>query len=140
MGARGLAALAATVLLAGCADLVTPVDAPTSPEPTYVRITISTAAVHGPVYLQGVIRFVRITGEGATIERELEVDGDTRVRLPAGGEYELASWARPCAKTCNTLGRPIGRCSTVFTATAGRITLVEMQSPMRGDCSLTVGG
>jgi hypothetical protein len=144
MRPRCLAALAVPLLLAGCADLVTPIDRPTTAAPTSVRITMSTSGVHGPVYLQGMIRFVRITGEGpdtqANIRKELEVDGDTRVKLPAGGVYQIASWARPCGKTCDTLHRSVGRCSMSFTATAGQVTTIEIRASMRRDCSITVGG
>jgi hypothetical protein len=143
MGSRCLtvlAAFAATMLLAGCADLITPVEHSTAVVPTFVRITISTERVHGPVYLQGVIRFIRIAGSGADIEKELETDGETRVRLPGGGNYRMASWVRPCGRTCSTLKEPVGRCSTLFTAAAGQTTAIEIRAPMRRDCTITVGG
>jgi hypothetical protein len=103
-----------------------------------VRITVAPRDVHGPVSLHDVIRYIAITGVGADIRKELEPDGDTRVRLPAPGEYTLATWTRSCGDTCATLHRPEGRCSTSFTAVAGRVTALEIRFPIGADCAVSV--
>lgn len=138
MGVRCVALLAVPVLLAGCADLVTPVAHSTRAEPTYVRIQVAPRDVHGSISLHDAIRYVHIAGAEADIRKELEPDADTRVRLPAAGEYVLTSWTRTCGTTCNTLHRPTGRCSTSFLAVAGEVTPVDIRFRIGRDCTVTV--
>ena len=138
MGVRCLALLAVPVLLAGCADLVTPVAHSARAEPTYVRIRVSPRDVHGSISLHDAIRYIHIAGAEADIQKQLEPDADMRVRLPAAGEYTLTSWTRTCGDTCNTLHRPSGRCSATFLAVEGQVTPVEIRFRIGRDCTVTV--
>jgi hypothetical protein len=138
MGARGLALLAVPVLLAGCAELVTPIAHSTRAAPAFVRITVAPRDVHGSVSLHDAIRFIHITGADADIKKELDPFGGLRVRLPAPGEYLLASWSRACRRTCDSLRQPVGRCSTSFVAAIGQVTLVEIRFPIGRDCAISV--
>ena len=140
MGARGWALLAVPVLLAGCADLITPVAHSTRVPATYVLITEAPRDVHGSVSLHDTIRFIHIAGPDADIQKELEPEGDLRVRLPAAGEYRLTSWTRACRRTCDSLRPPVGRCSTSFTVAVGQVTTVEIRFPMGRDCAISVRG
>jgi hypothetical protein len=140
MGIRWLSSLVAALTLTACADLVTPVAHSSAVPPTAVRITIVPRDVHGQSFLHAVVRFVRITGAETRIERQLDPDGDTRVILPAAGDYRLRSWARPCASTCADLDPPTDRCTTTFTAVLGEVVELEIRSPLGGGCAVAVTG
>jgi hypothetical protein len=138
MGAPRLALLVAPVLLAGCADLVTPMAHSSRAEPVTVRITVAPRDVHGAVSLHDEIRYVRITGTGSDTVRELEPDGEMQVRLPAPGPYEVTSWTRSCAQTCATLHPARHRCSASFTAATETTTRVEIRFPIGRACAISV--
>jgi hypothetical protein len=138
MEARYVALLVVPVLLVGCADLVTPVAHSTRTAPAYVRITVAPRDVHGSVSLHDAIRYIDINGAGVDIRKELEPDGDMRVRLPAPGEYAFATWTRTCGNTCATLHRPESRCSASFTAVEGQVTTLEIRFPIGADCAISV--
>lgn len=133
-----MALLAVLALLAGCAELVTPVAHSARPAPAYVRITEAPRNVHGSVSVHTAIRFITITGTATDIHKELEPDGDMQVRLLGAGEYLLTSWTRACRHTCGSLRPPVGRCSTPFTAAIGQVTAIEIRFPIGRDCSISV--
>ena len=138
MGGRHLALLVAPVLLAGCADLVTPVAHSTRAAATAVRVTVAQRDVHGTVELHGQIHYLRITAPNVDVTRELEPDGTTVVRLPAGGDYDAQAWTRSCAQTCSTLRPARHRCDASFTAPAGEVTELEARFPTGRGCVLSV--
>jgi hypothetical protein len=138
MGARPLALLVAPLLLAGCADLVTPIAHSSRPPDTAVRVTVAQRDVHGTVGLHGVIRYLRVTGPGTDANKELEPDGTTVVHLPDGGDYLAASWTRSCAETCATLRPARHRCETLFSAAAGEVVALAVRFRAGRACVISV--
>jgi hypothetical protein len=135
-----LLSITVPVVLAGCSGLVTPIDLPTTPGPTAIRVSIVSAGPIGRLHTGSTVRFVRITGVGTDIERRFQMDGQTRVELPGGGVYRVGSWARPCAGTCRNPDRSADRCFTSFTATAGHVIAVEIDAHPSKACTIHVSG
>jgi hypothetical protein len=128
------------LLLAGCSSLVTPIAGPPSAQPASVRITVAPPDPDRPVYIEGALRFVRITGAGTTIDKQLDPDSPMQVRLPSGGQYRLTSWARVCNGNCGDLGGPIDRCSASFVAVAGTTVDARIDAPVGKGCTIATGG
>jgi hypothetical protein len=124
-------------LLAGCSSLVTPVAAPPSAEPALVRVTVAPPDPDRPVYIEGALRYIRITGGATTIEKQLEPDSPMQVRLP-GGDYRITSWARVCGGNCGNLGGPTDRCSASFSAAVGRPVDAQIDAPVGQECTIAI--
>lgn len=138
MLARTLSLVAVPVLLAGCADLVTPVAHSTQAVAAIVRVTVQQREVRGTAGMRDVVRFLRITGPSTDVRRALETDGRTQLRLSAAGSFLASAWSRWCGRTCATLHPAEHRCQTPFTATLGAATDLEIRFSRGGGCAISV--
>jgi hypothetical protein len=122
----------ALVLLAACAGPSTSSAAPAS-------LTVSIApAEGGPLYIEGALRYLLVTGPGVDIRKQLDTNEPVVITLPDGGSYRLESWARPCDGNCGYLGGPVDRCSGTFPVTGGETTAIEVNAPVGHPCALSV--
>lgn len=128
--------LAVTFALAACGRAATPVDRSGVEEPTILRLTLIQDD-SGPVYIEGALHFVHITGSGEDLQQQLDPT-TTRIELPAGGDYHLESWARPCDGNCGSLDDPTDRCETDLTAPAGTTLDVEITVPAAEPCTIAL--
>ena len=124
----------ALLLLAACADPSTPSDAPA---PASLTVTIASSE-GGPVYIEGALRFLHVTGPDTDLQKKLDTNGPVTITLPDGGSYRLESWARPCDGNCGYLDGAIDRCSGTFPVTGGETTAIEITAPVGHACTLSV--
>ena len=95
------------VAQAACADPSTPSDAPTP-----ASLTVTIALAHGgPVYIEGALRYLHVTGPDVDTQKQLDPDRPVVITLPDGGSYRLESWARPCDGNCGYLDDPMTPCA-----------------------------
>jgi hypothetical protein len=122
-------------LLVACADPSTPSDAPT---PASLTVTIAPSEGGGPVYIEGALRYLHVTGPDTDIQKQLDTERPVTISLPDGGSYRLESWARPCDGNCGHLDGATDRCSGTFPVTAGKTTAIEIAAPVGEACTLSV--
>lgn len=132
--------LSAVMLLtaAACAGTTSPAANPTPEQPATLTITLGEPDPGGPMYIEGAVRFVRLTADGVDITRRVEFDGPTSIPVPAGGTYRLESWARPCDGNCDTLDGPTDRCDETLVVDGGSTVRIEIDPTPGRDCEITL--
>jgi hypothetical protein len=125
--------------LVACANPSSPAAQPSPEQPTELRITLAPPDMSGPMYIEGAVRFVHVTGNGIDVDRRLEGD-QTVLALPAGGDVTLATWARPCDGNCDTLDGATDRCDAPLSVPVGTSVAVEIAGSPGHDCTITVTG
>jgi len=67
---------------------------------------------NGAVYLEGSVRYVRITGGGIAPRQWVTPSGRTTIRV-SPGQYEMSAWERVCSANCGNLEAITNRCSLI---------------------------
>jgi hypothetical protein len=123
---------------AACAGTTSPAASSTPEQPATLTITLGEPDPGAPMYIEGAVRFVRLTADGVEITRRVELEGPTTIPVPAGGTYRLESWARPCDGNCGTLDAPTDRCAETLTVAGDSTVRIEIDPTPGRDCAITV--
>lgn len=98
------------------------------------------------LYTEGSVSYVRVTGGGEEILRELEGPGTTlRVASVAiePGSYEVASFQRPCMAACppdGTLDPASDECAASFTVEPGAQVTAKIDVTPGAGCTISLEG
>jgi hypothetical protein len=120
--------------LAGCANLST---AGQPPPAALLRVTVTRPA-NGGVYVEGAVRYLRITGPALDTRLRLNDGSPTAISLPGGESYELESWARPCDANCQHFDGATDRCSGTVAMPDSGTTAIEITAPPGEGCTFAV--
>jgi len=126
------------LVAASCGRNATPPGDATRPSgaQTAFRITIAPSNPNGPVYIEGALRYVHITGDATDIQQQLDPSHPATISLPSGGSYRLESWANPCDGNCGYLDGPTDRCTATLPVDDGAVTKIEITAPVGHACSI----
>jgi hypothetical protein len=91
-------------------------------------------------YVEGALQFVRVSGQGMTQEEEIPFEESLAIEVPRGGEYQIESWARPCAGNCGSLDPPTDRCSASVVVPDGAAMQVMVSVIVMEPCTIDAGG
>lgn len=95
--------IGALVVLAGCGEET-------------IRLTLHQTEARepgAPIPIEGSVQFIELRRAGADAV-VVRLEGPRRsVTVPAG-HYQVLSYSRPCAGSCEQLGEPAGRCAGAF--------------------------
>jgi len=89
----------------------------------------------GTVYIEGSIRYVRVTGaDGRLAESQIEDGGGIQMKV-APGRYEVTSWERVCPGNCDgELEPPTNECSAILEIPAGGTGRVDITWTVPNPC------
>lgn len=133
--------VAIALLLAGCGESL---DRPR--EQQEARLIVQEVLPAVPVYTEGSVSFLRVkkSDTDEIIAAGPMTDGaQIRGRDPLlnkvvePGEYQIVSFQRPCAGTCQQLDDPTDRCETTATLTPGKTLFATVLLRQEGGCSIS---
>lgn len=125
----------AVAALTGCGTAASPAG----------RLTVSESLPDEPVYVDGSISYLRITGPDDDVVRDGPATNgrDPRGRNPlfdrrlAPGAYTIVSYQRPCQGTCDVLDPPADRCEAEIEVREDENSAVVAELRPGGGCRIT---